>query len=610
MPTKEEAKAELIRRGWTDRKIEAYRELRKRGYSHEDIIGRMKPSEIQIDRKSHGVGRTIPKQPWYEKAIEEITEPETMAGIAGGITGGMVAGPPGAVAGAGLAGMGAKAVEQALEPEVEVSPTEIAKAGARQAGYEAVGGILAKIAGKALRPFAKRITEEAKVAINTLDAYMPKTRSLFAPFFEKKVPVLLPAEATENRVLDVLQNIAEYSLVGGKKIADYKNIVRDKAINEMIDDMTRAFGKQADPDLLGDAIKLTVQKRLKGSKLVTEPMYNTVEEMAKDVQVPIEEIKKFAAPIVARAKEIGTIQSKAAGDDLAQAIMELNDTISFPAAKELRSRLLSTVNEFSITNKKAPAIGKAKRLISILDKEMENALIKQQPEAFNLWRHANSLYKQGRKKYDSQFLRRLLKQADPDFGGEPEKILRSIFKKGGISNIRRLKTAVGGYNAPIWKQMKGWYVQDLIIKSTTKDGILQGKSLLYNMRTMGDKALKEIFEPHELRSIEKVGTTLKVIQGRQGEGTGRMLIQLTQGGAALTILGMAGGRGAGQAGAGAIIFGPPVLARLFTDPIAAKLLTQGLKLPKQSGYAISLGLRLSRMANKVEQKIEEEKEIE
>jgi hypothetical protein len=639
MPTKAQVIAELKRRGYTDQQLRAYQTLMGRGYSHEEIFQREPVTPKEVPKAPPEAKAPTPAEPAPSPRgvmgdmIEELKRPEVLGATAGEIIGE----PFGRPAAIGLSGVGG-AVGRAAEilgqeiipghlrekpteqiagkplplPEIEEKETfleDVGKAGARQAAYAATGGVIGKGVGKLLSPFAKRVTKEAKIAIKTLDQYMPKAKGIISPLLKKKVPAILPAEATENRVLDMFQNIAEYSLVGGKRIADYKKLTRETALNQMMDDLVTSFGKKADPDLLGDAIRLTVQKRLKASRLVTEPLYNSAEEMAKNVKIPLDNVKRFAEPLLERAREIRRVQSKAAGDNLLTTISKLDDEISFPAAKELRSRLLSVINEFSVINKKAPAIGKARKIISLIDDSIENTLGRENPEALGIWRQANQLYKEGSKKLDSQFVRRMLKLADPEFGGEPEKILKSIFKRGGISNIRRMKTALGGRRAPIWKQMKAWYVQD-IIQGATKNEAIQGSKMLeslYGRTGMGKKALREIFDLHELNALESVAKTLKVVQERQAEGTGRMLIQLTQGGAALTVLGLAGERTGGQAAAGAILFGPAVLSRMFVNPMAAKWLSTGLKLPKHSGYAISLSLRLSRLANKIEQEIEEQK---
>ena len=45
-------------------------------------------------------------------------------------------------------------------------------------------------------------------------------------------------------------------------------------------------------------------------------------------------------------QELGGIEAKNAGDDLLAAVMDLPDKVDFSTAKELRSRLLSRIDEF------------------------------------------------------------------------------------------------------------------------------------------------------------------------------------------------------------------------------------------------------------------------
>ncbi len=78
------------------------------------------------------------------------------------------------------------------------------------------------------------------------------------------------------------------------------------------------------------------------------------------------------------------------------------------------------------------------------------------------------------------------------------------------------------------------------------------------------------FAPVVLRSVSR---TLEFTQGKASvEGTGRVLIQLTQGTAAGAVFTLSGGPGASV-----ILFGPALAARLLTNPTFARWLTIGLK---------------------------------
>ena len=103
---------------------------------------------------------------------------------------------------------------------------------------------------------------------------------------------------------------------------------------------------------------------------------------------------------------------------LVDAILGLPDAIDVATAKELRTRLIARIDEFKVLNKKAPAIGQAKKLIGLVD----NAISKDLPEqANNAWREANAFYKEGQEQFNNAIIRKLLKKAEDTGTGIPHR---------------------------------------------------------------------------------------------------------------------------------------------------------------------------------------------
>jgi len=576
------------------------------------------------------------------------------AGATLGAIAGAPAALPGMIAGATIGGAAGEAYQTLGEylgapktaPKTSMEAAErIGMAGFKEGVTEFAGGMAFKAIGKVLAPFTKTITEEGKLAFDTLKQYMPKVKAWTKPIsttLGKKTPALLPAEMTQHRGLDLLHNIAEGSAIGGRKIATFKDVTRERAIGSMIEDLAESFGKQVDPDTLGNTIADIALDRYKEfKKIYTTPLYNTVEELTKGTieKVPIKElvptslVDSSGKPIMKeviklvekevggakiplkylkdsikdhliKSKVLGSIEAKNAGDDIVRAISELPDVINFATAQDLRTRLLSIVDEFSIVNKKAPALRVANRLRNQLDQSITNALKQQNPEAHEIWREANRLYKYGAKKYNNRFIRSLIRKADPDFGGEPEKVLQMIFKNGGISGLTKVKNIMPKGE---WEQLQSWYVRDLLSKATTVKGNVSGPSMLKRMfgtSGMGRQGMGIIFNQKQIQALRNVGITLKTIQERQAEGSGGMLIQLMQGGAITAMF-------FGQVSKAqvAIIAGPEIASRMMLNPIMSKWLSQGLAMPIGSKFAPSLLLRLSGAADKIQKELNREETI-
>ena len=523
---------------------------------------------------------------------------------------------------------------------------DIGKAGIKQGAYELVGGAFAAGASKILAPFAKRVTEEGRLAMQTLDEYMPKAKwyQPISRVFGKKQPAILPSEMTESRVLDILHNLGEASLIGGERIADFKVLTRGKAIENMIDDLALNFTKTADSDAIGETVNLLIEHKWKSyRKAVTDPLYNTidkilrptiekktvtemvpssilgptgkqleksiskqVEEEISPVTISVKNLKEFIEPLKRRMAKLKGIDATYAGDEIVNAIDKIPDGLDFLTAKDLRTRLIDIADDFKVSNPKAPAIGLAKRLEAMLDHSISKNLGEANPEALALWRQANDLYKAGAAKYNNYFLRKLMNAANPKKQNEPEKVVNLVFRNKGISGINKLKTVLGKKQ---WDMMETWYFGDVLAKSIDpRTGELIGRKLLNNMygrSGMGEKGIKAIFSKEHIGQIEHVAHTLKVIQEQQGEGAGKIFIQLKQAAAASQV---AGAVGFGVSGmpktAGAIIFGPYVLSRLMLNPIGARWLAGGIKVSPLARTVPAATLRVLNAADLIKDELQ------
>jgi len=575
----------------------------------------------------------------------------------GGATVGAVAGTPGGLPGmVGGAALGAGAgeagkqiyqqmtgAEDAPQSSIEAAK-RIGGVGATEGATELVGGLVMKPLKrmvdpilKRLTPFTKKVTAQGKAALNLINQYMPVGKS-------GKIiqPGILPAEMTESRALDTLQNIADSSAVGGWSLGKYKDVTRIKALDDMVDDLADSFGSAVDSANVGEALVDIVDGKWENfTKTITTPLYNQVEEMASSsiTKVPVyktietgiigpsgkkitkqvidkyieqpaggilvstKALKEYAQSKVGVVKALGGLDSTSAGDNIITFTLSLPDEVEFSVAKELRTRLRTVADEFSITNKKAPALGLAKQMGRKANNAIEVALANGNPEALLMWRNANALYAQGSDVYRNKFIRRLIKSGDPEMGGSPEFILKSIFRKGGITGIKRVKTAVGPSN---WGQFKRWYVTEFIDQTTTKGQMVpNGEAMLQKLfntsKGMGETTLKEIFSPEELSRVHSVASALQVAQSRQG-GTGGMLIQLMQGAAVAGIF-----TGTLQKSSAFVLLGPEIFARMSLSPTISRVLVHGLTAPRITASTV---IRLTRAVERTKREILSERENE
>lgn len=555
----------------------------------------------QIETNSSGAGRSFAPTTW-ESMISGFLEPENLAGMIGGIAGGGLFGLPGAIGGAGIAGVGQKAMEvlpqyiaslremprrptgeyMALPPmDTEKYLQELGLAGARQAGYEALGGTIAKGATKVLAPFARAISPQAKASINFMREFirnMPKT------ILGKKRFPYIPAELTEHRLMDMLHNIAKGSIFGGGRMARY-DMWRVKHMHKaIIDDLGERFGQVLDDTELADAVIGFFRGEFNAARVAAEPLYNRAIQEAGDISIPIKTVLEFAESEAIKIGKARNLTPSVSGIALLKKILRGGDAIDFASAQEMRSTLEATKRMLeSATKGKAPALGRIKQISKLLDDAIEDTLSREHPEALKWWRSANSLTREAYQEFNDEIVKSLIKRADPKRGGDPTLLLERIFKPKLPSLRNRLIKTLGSKN---WNKLKGWYVEGIIEKTAEElpDGTryLNVGRLHRELERMGDKRLRMIFDLDEFNYLKQLDRALQMTQARQAPigmtaaQTGSMGIQLTQWG---TLVQMSGAAltGAGYEKEGIVIMAAPwMLARAFTNPTIAKYLTTGI----------------------------------
>ena len=310
--------------------------------------------------------RIAKKQGFLPQSAEEWTRfgLETGLSMAGGMAAGAVAGPPGvaagAVGGAGTgmarallfrslgAGIGAAAGSLAAEP-MDPSEEPLKRAGIT-GGTGAAGEAIGVIGNRVLfgGTFRGSITPEGK---NALALGLRGT----------------PAQLTRSRALDIMENVAEASLLGGGKIG--------KARQESID---AAF----------DLVKEFHATFPKAGDLATESYTRMLYRLIPDFAVDMTPTKKLAAQVLAQSGDISP-----GARQLSNLILESADKVPFDQAARLRSHFLGVSRQITSELKPHEASSAARRLAGALDDAIETGAATK-PQALTRWRTANEFVKQ------------------------------------------------------------------------------------------------------------------------------------------------------------------------------------------------------------------------
>ena len=553
-------------------------------------------------------------QPEYAEAPPEPTDRTPWGSEVGG-----VAGPLGASFGEAVQQLTEHATGSPFAPQ---SSAEAAKRIALEGGSNLLLGKVGSLAGgQVKRLLRQEATPEAAEGIVFARSGM---RHGGQPTLPEGSPLatlpLTPPEETQSRGLQILENMAEGSFTGGSAIQLYRQ-KRQHFVEEGLQNFFGQVGAKTTPAELGEIVVGAAKGNRAAFRAPLKQVYNDIADAAapKPIKVMEQEVtsvigpmgkplvrqvektrlaggakidlrplKKFAEPLNDMSKSLRGIGGDLGGDEAVAKIASMPDFVDYRTAQVLRSRLLAMGDVFRVDNKKAPAIRVYDEAMGAVDKAMDDGLGRFSPELRDLWRQTNSAYKGVEEKYNNELIRQLFQVADHKRGGIPDNVFQQIWKRGEETTIKRVRDAVGD---GVWPKIQRRALE-VMTQAATHDGYIVGRSLEAEMRKMGPEVIKATFSPEQKLYLDRWINLVKVMQGKSVDETGKMLIQLTQGGVALRaaselgesgLFGAMGSQAVNQAGL--ILGGPWVISRIFTNPDLAKHFIDGMTTPSNSSKA-------------------------
>ena len=605
-----------------NRKLEALRQL---------IV-----ADPDVKAKAYG---TVSQPPGFVEQAKGVARrgAPIVGGALGGIGGGaLTGGPLGALLGAALGASGAELGAQQVTGE-ETDLGRAAEEGAWGAAGEAGGRLALAATSKVLAPFLRRAPKgAAEEAFARLEPYAPVAepgalgpigpRGIAGAQGMRELP-MRPAQASESRAIDIMQNIAEGSIFGGKRLQKMAEEIEPQVLLDAVDDLVESAGPQMDADQLAAAVISAQEGRLGARNVLIQPLYNSLDDATGIVttQVPVEKtvtvrdrfgnlvkqnvtemverevspvnanviaLKKFAEPLARQARRLQKIGSAGVGDDEIIRVADLTDEVPFSDVAELRSRLLTTQRTLETqpgANKKA--IGRLKRLISLTDEAAETALEEQAPGLLGTFRSANEMVKQREKELNNRFIRGLIRQANPDMvgvagGGKPEVIVNTVF--ASPTRARAILTMLGDGNAtkgmatPEWKALQRGFVTRLLAPDPAT-GQFSGKVMKAALAKAQKAGVLDVLDPRLKRDMVSLADAAMRQQSKQASGIGKLAVQFGQataltGGGAAILFDKERLKNPAVVGPMAVtLLSPIVLGRMLTNPLTARLLIKGAR---------------------------------
>ena len=467
---------------------------------------------------------------------------------------------------------------------------DILRAGATGAAGEGVGSIInkgiAKVVGR-----NKKLIDGAEEAVKTIEQQKAKILSNPKSYTTKVKEAtvagqLTPALLQEGQLIDLTENIAEMSLVGGGSIR-YAREGAETIAQSGLDDFLKMYEARGGDEAIGTLFQKTLTNNIDDFKAVANAKYGALDktlssnQFANNFQVDLIKLKKIA---VSELKNLGAKSESASIRNFLQGILDEPNYVTFKKANNLRSDYLEISRSFTMET-----LGKKKaRLAAIASKEITDALdgASVPPKVKELLKDANNFYREGAEVFNTDLFQKII-SSDPDL------VYKAIVPSAAVDrpNLvnQTFKIIEKRIKDPkeqtfLKNKIRGAFLKNVLTKSQKQNsqyGVEIDGGKLSNFYTNKTKTFEAMFTKNQIKEFEKFQNALMFSQGRlkrKGGLPGAIMIQMKQSGAVMQLLGAGSAAASGMTGVGAtILIAPAAMAKAFTNKKVVKALTLGLK---------------------------------
>ena len=470
---------------------------------------------------------------------------------------------------------GAGIASTTFDPKDELSK-DVLRAFAQGATFEAVGAAVPALISKVKLRGIKTTKEadEAEKIIQSQKEELGKVSKLDDELATAlKEGQLTPGLQTENRFIDIAENVTEKSLFGGGKLIKARKGA-ETLTNKFLDDYIANYGDITRSDY-GDLLQRAITGNVDEWKIAAKGAYQALDDKLRVVsggaRVNITNLKKTAQGLLDEAKPTERLQGDAL--KVLRTVLDKDDFVPFQVANSMRSEFLGvtrSTNELISGKSQRYAATLAKEITETLDDVGKSNLSPSVREAYT---KAQKIWRDGSEVFNTKLINKLIRE-------DPEQVFKTLIKPERPSTVQKVfkainKTKDEAVKKDLKDSLKGAFLFDLKSESIKRYDTLKGDYLLKNLNKYGDSVLNELFTPAELANVRGLLKSLKVAQQKTvGEGVpGGVFIQLTQAGALLGL-----GTGMFTLPSAAILLTPKIISSLFTNPKFVNLLKQGFAL--------------------------------
>jgi hypothetical protein len=322
-------------------------------------------------------------------------------------------------------------------------------------------------------------------------------------------------------------------------------------------------------------------------------------------RIDLRPIKEAFKDIARTSKEAGGLADMPMGNTMMSWLASKADFVSYPVAKAMRTEIRTLKDVLSKTpeTKNAPGIGKATKLYNAMTNQIRAGLADDDPFLAQMWDEANFIEAGANRQFNTKFINELVKLADEKGGNVPEAVVSKVWNENKVTPLKTVRNAVSPEN---WRKMQQVQMERMLTEAMPGGVPDSQKFQQAFFGTNGEKLdmMEAGFDKATVTELKQFHQALKVAQEKQHEGTGRVLVQLTQGrylaetlaaGLALTGLYTEGEDKGLSVMAGMVMLTPAVLGKIFTTPGGIKWITEGLSTSPKTARGIALWTQISKV---------------
>lgn len=393
-----------------------------------------------------------------------------------------------------------------------------------------------------------------------------------------RIDVAVPASATtDGRAVPIIESLAGKGLFGDPILEKF-NQAQDR-LNDFVDEVVAKTGKSPDLSVAGRAVVdgvdefrdrffKTKEELFKKSKIVQKGKLIDVEptNSLPFIQSVLED-KQRASNILGQADDIGFFKQLSENLVNKNGVRGLKSNVADvrSAIRQLNEKLKNRTDPIVTGNQ-----GVITKLVTLLDEDVDAAVLKSSPELAADLNRANTFFKQGLDRLNSEFGKKIFKLRD-----KPDKIVPAIINRStSVEDIPRIYEIIGQENIP---SVQSAVLEQVFKKARNADGNFTANGINKQLRSLGEDKLRAILSNSQMQAL------LDLDEVSRGLGKAGSVAGGSQTAFIARLAAQAGTLFVNPLQSLKLVVGDALLSKAIGSDTGQRILSQGLRIPRGVG---------------------------